>query len=247
VGDSVIEGPAQQIADASETPGTGDGFAEPGRSARKRRAIMEAARTVFLRNGYGGASMDEVAALAAVSKQTVYKHFANKKQLFTAIITGDISATEALTHAMVAALAGSAAVEQDLRHFARRHLLDVMQPHLVQLRRVVIAEADRFPELARTWYASGPERAHASLADQFQALSGRGLLRVEDPVLAAQHFNWLILSIPLNKAMFHGSDTEFTPGELERYADEGVRVFLAAYGPPAQRRTRLRTTSANSS
>jgi hypothetical protein len=47
---------------------------------------------------------------------------------------------------------------------------------------------------------------------------------------AAQEFNWLILSIPLNKAMFHGSDTEFTPGELERYADEGVRVFLAAYG-----------------
>ena len=46
---------------------------------------------------------------------------------------------------------------------------------------------------------------------------------------AAQEFNWLILSIPLNKAMFHGSDTEFT-GDLERYADEGLRVFLAAYG-----------------
>ncbi|HMG30272.1 MAG TPA: TetR/AcrR family transcriptional regulator [Jiangellaceae bacterium] len=193
---------------------------------------MDAARTVFLRKGYDGASMDEVAALAAVSKQTVYKHFADKKRLFTAIITGDISATETLTHGMVAALPDSEDIEKDLRQFARRHITDVTQPHLIQLRRIIIAEAERFPELAQTWYASGPERAHATLADQFHALARRGLLRVDDPLLAAQHFNWLILSIPLNKAMFHGSDTEFTPNELERYADQGVRVFLAAYGTP---------------
>ena len=185
---------------------------------------------MFLRKGYDGASMDEVAALAAVSKQTVYKHFADKRQLFTAIITGDISATEALTHDMVAALGDSEDIENDLRQFARQHIIEVTQPHLIQLRRIIIAEAERFPELARTWYTSGPERAHATLADQFQALAQRGLLRIDDPLLAAQHFNWLILSIPLNKAIFHGSDTEFTPAELERYADEGVRVFLAAYG-----------------
>jgi AcrR family transcriptional regulator len=193
---------------------------------------MDAARTVFLRKGYDGASMDEVAALAAVSKQTVYKHFADKKRLFTAIITGDINATEALTHDMVVALRDSEDVEEDLRQFARRHISEVTQPHLLQLRRIIIAEAQRFPDLARTWYASGPARAHATLADQFQALTHRGLLRVDDPLLAAQQFNWLILSIPLNTAMFNGSDIEFTPGELERYADAGVRVFLAAYGTP---------------
>jgi TetR/AcrR family transcriptional repressor of mexJK operon len=185
---------------------------------------------VFLRAGYGGASMDEVAALAAVSKQTVYKHFADKRRLFTAIITGDINAAETLTHDMVAALANSEDLETDLREFARRHIADVTQPHLIQLRRIIIAEAERFPELARTWYASGPERAHVTLAEQFQALAQRGLLRVDDPLLAAQHFNWLILSIPLNKAMFHGNDIRFTAAELQRYADEGVRVFLAAYG-----------------
>ena len=191
---------------------------------------MAAARTVFLREGYDGTSMDEVAALAAVSKQTVYKHFADKKRLFTAIITSDISASEASTHAVVAALSDSEDIEKDLRQFARRHVIEVMQPHLIQLRRIIIAEAERFPELARTWYASGPERAHAVLADQFRSLAGRGLLRMEDPLLAAQHFNWLILSVPLNKAMFSGTSADFTPGELERYADEGVRVFLAAYG-----------------
>jgi TetR/AcrR family transcriptional repressor of mexJK operon len=200
------------------------------RSATKHRAIVDAARKVFLRKGYGGVSMDEIAALAGVSKVTVYNHFADKERLFTEIIIGDIGATEALTHAMIEALPDTEDLETDLRRFARRHIVDVTQPHLIKLRRTIIAEAERFPELARTWYANGPERAHAILADTFQALAKRGLLRVDDPLLAAQHFNWLILSIPLHKAMFYGSDIEFTPRELERLADEGVRVFLAAYG-----------------
>jgi TetR/AcrR family transcriptional regulator, mexJK operon transcriptional repressor len=201
---------------------------ETSRSARKRQAILDSARSVFLRKGYGGASMDEVAALAAVSKQTVYKHFADKRRLFEAIITGDISATESLTHDMVASLSATDDLEHDLRQFARRHIDEVTQPHLLQLRRVIIAEADRFPDLARTWFANGPERAHATLAAQFQKLGRRGLLTVPDPVLAAQYFNWLVLSIPLNKAMFH-PDHASSRRELNRYADEAVRIFLAAY------------------
>lgn len=230
--EAVIEEPAHGAAAAGRASG---GLAETGRSARKRQAIIEAARTVFLRKGYGGASMDEVAALAAVSKQTVYKHFADKQRLFTTIITGDIGDTETLTHEMVAALGDSEDLEKDLREFARRHIVEVTQPHLIRLRRIIIAEAERFPELARTWYANGPERGHAGFAEQFRALARRGLLHMDDPMLAAQHFNWLILSIPLNKAMFHGDAGEFTPEELEHYADEAVRVFLAAYGTPKAR------------
>ena len=52
------------------------------RSARKRRAIVEAATTLFLENGYRGTSMDQIAAVARVSKQTVYKHFSDKEALF---------------------------------------------------------------------------------------------------------------------------------------------------------------------
>jgi TetR/AcrR family transcriptional repressor of mexJK operon len=204
---------------------------ELGRSALKRRAILEAARSLFLRKGYGGASMDEVAALAAVSKQTVYKHFADKKQLFTAIITGDISAAEAVTHDVVSSLSDSDNLDRDLRRFARMHVADVTRPHLIQLRRLIIAEAEQFPELAAAWYANGPARAHTTLARHFSALAGRGLLRVDDALLAAEHFNWLVLSIPLNQAMFQ--PVSFTVAELNRFADEGVRVFLAAYGPSA--------------
>lgn len=226
--------PAHTTFDESTAPpraqAADDGPIEMGRSARKRRAIMEAARTVFLRKGYAGASMDEIAAIAMVSKQTVYKNFADKERLFTEIITSDISQAEDTSQSMVRALPESEDIEMDLRQFARRLVTVVMQPHLVQMRRIIIGEADRFPALARTWYAHGPERGYTTLAERFAELARRGRLRVDDPLLAAQHFNWLVLSVPMNKAMFHGSDSQFSTEELERYADEGVRVFLAAYG-----------------
>jgi TetR/AcrR family transcriptional repressor of mexJK operon len=200
-----------------------------GRSARKRQAILSAARTVFLRKGYAGTSMDEVAALAAVSKQTVYKNFVDKERLFTDIIAGDITEAEARSQAIIDALPDSEDVEKDLREIARELVTTVMRPQLVRLRRIIIGEADRFPDLARAWYERGPERGYTTMADRFQALARRGLLRVDDPLLAAQHFHWLVLSVPMNQAMFRAGDEEFPASELERYADEGVRVFLAAY------------------
>jgi TetR/AcrR family transcriptional regulator, mexJK operon transcriptional repressor len=203
----------------------------PGRTAAKRRAIRDAAQELFLRNGYAGTSMDEVAALARVSKQTVYKQFADKAQLFTDVVTADIAEAEDHTRAMLDALPDSNDFEAALRRFARQHVTEVLQPRLIQLRRMIIGEATRFPELARTWWENGPKRGHATLAERFQRAAERGHLRLDDPLLAAQHFNWLVLSIPLNAAMFLADQTTFTTAELERVADEGVRVFLAAYGP----------------
>lgn len=207
------------------------GGPEAGRPARKRRAILDAARALFLQKGYAGTSMDEVAALAGVSKQTVYKHFVDKQRLFADLITADISQSDGPAHPLVEAMPDSQDVEQDLREFARQHLANVMQPHLLRMRRVLIGEADRFPDLADAWYENGPVRSCAMFAQWFRALDRRGLLRVDDPLLAAQHFNWLVLSIPVNKAMSCPLDEPiFTQSELEHYADEGVRVFLAAYG-----------------
>lgn len=200
-----------------------------GRSAQKRRAILSAAREVFLKHGYLGASMDEVAALAEVSKVTVYKHFSDKHSLFAAVVTAAIEEAEATSRSLVDNLGKSTDVEQDLRTFARQHITVVMQPHLIRMRRVVIAESTRFPELARTWHHTGPERGHTRLADQIEQLALRGLLQVPDPLLAAQHLNYLILSIPLNEAMFVGRDRPHSRRQLHRYADEAVRVFMAAY------------------
>jgi TetR/AcrR family transcriptional regulator, mexJK operon transcriptional repressor len=204
---------------------------DESRSARKRRAILDAARTVFLRNGYVGASMDEIAALAAVSKQTVYKHFADKERLFSEIVVGTVDEAGDQVHAEVLDLRESGDLESDLRDLARRQLALVMQPRVLQLRRLVIGEAARFPELGRTFRERGPGRTIEALAATFARLAQAGALKLDDPLLAAQHFNWLVMSIPLNDAMLLGDDDPPAPADLDRYADAGVRVFLAAYGP----------------
>jgi TetR/AcrR family transcriptional regulator, mexJK operon transcriptional repressor len=203
---------------------------DEGRSSRKRRAIIEAATEVFLRKGYLGTSMDEIAARASVSKQTVYKHFADKKSLFTEIVNNTVNEVSDPVVNEVVGLQDSGDLEADLRDLARRLLSRVMQPQLLRLRRLVIGEVDRFPELGRTFYERGPGRTIEALAAAFERLADRGLLQLDDPFLAAAHFNWLIMSIPLNRAMFFGDDEPPVPADLDRYADTGVRVFLAAYG-----------------
>ena len=208
---------------------TTDQAFEEGRSARKRRAILEAATTVFLRNGYRGTSMDEIAALAAVSKQTVYKHFADKERLFGEIVTATVNHAGDRVHDEVLGLADTDDLEADLRDVARRQLALVMQPRVLQLRRLVIGEAGRFPDLGRTFFERGPGRTIEALAAAFERLAERGLLQLDDARLAAAHFNWLVMSIPLNRAMLLGEDDPPAQAELDRYADAGVSVFLAAY------------------
>jgi TetR/AcrR family transcriptional repressor of mexJK operon len=205
---------------------------EEQRSARKRRAILDAATTLFLRNGYRGTSMDEVAALAKVSKQTVYKGFSDKEALFSEIVIGAVDDAGDPVHDEVLKLEDSGDLEADLRALARQLLRRVMQPRILQLRRLVIGEAGRFPELGRTFHEQGPGRTIAALATVFEGLAARGALQVDDPQLAAAHFNWLVMSIPLNQAMLLGEDEPPAPAKLNRYADAGVRAFLAAYARP---------------
>jgi TetR/AcrR family transcriptional repressor of mexJK operon len=204
---------------------------DPNRSARKRKAIKEAASTLFLCYGYQGTSMDQIAGLAAVSKQTVYKNFADKEQLFREIILGITGTVESFISA-VSAIQETDDLEKDLTALARRYVRSVMQPSVLQLRRLVISESGRFPELGRAYYDRGPDRVIAALATCLQHLAERGLLHVDDPILAANHFAFLVLSIPLDRAMVRGDDESFNPADLDRFADAGVRVFLAAYGHP---------------
>jgi hypothetical protein len=106
----------------------------------------------------------------------------------------------------------------------------VMQPRLLQLRRLIIGEIARFPDLGKTFYDQGPGRTMDALANAFERLAERGLLALDDPRLAAAQFNWLIMSAPINQAMLLGKDKPPKKAELDRYVDNGVRVFLAAYG-----------------
>ena len=195
--------------------------------------ILDAARSVFLRNGYVGTSMDEVAALAAVSKATVYKQFADKERLFSEIVRSAVDEASDPNSEDIVRLATTSHLDADLRELARRQLRRVMQPQILQLRRLVIGEAARFPELGRFFYERGPSRTLDALATSFAALAERGLLTIDQPEIAAAHFNWLVMSIPLNRAMLSGED-QSPPAELRRYADAGAEAFLRAYGTPVE-------------
>ncbi|MFH8681546.1 TetR/AcrR family transcriptional regulator [Streptomyces lydicus] len=198
------------------------------RSARKHQAIMEAATAVFMEKGYAGTSMDDIAKLAAVSKQTVYKHFADKEKLFAEIVLATTDRVEDMIDLVADIPADADSLEENLLRLARQFLSTLTQPEVLQLRRLIIANADTFPDLGATWYEQGFERVLATLAETFQRLADRGLLRIDDPVLAAHHFSGLLLWIPVNRAMFRGSP-QHNQSELEHYADAGIRAFLAAY------------------
>ncbi len=201
------------------------------RAAAKRAAIIDGAIACFLSGGYAGTSVDEIADRAGVSKQTVYEHFGGKEQLFTEIVMGTIDEVGQPFFDRLQALEATEApehLEAFLRALARELAAVVKEPRLLDLRRLVIAEVTRFPQLGRAFADRGPGRTVDALAARFERLDHDGVLRVADPHLAAQQFNWLVLSIPINRAMFDPS-TRFTQAELDRHADEAVRVFLAAY------------------
>ncbi len=219
--------PAPGAPGAPRDPGA---IRDERRSDRKRAAILEAATTTFLRRGYLGASMDEIAAIAAVSKQTVYKHFADKEALFTEIVNSTVDRASDPVYAIAVSLEPGGDIAAELRDLARRLLSTVMQPTLLQLRRLVIGEAGRFPDLGQTFYERGPQRTIEALSVAFERLAAQGALRLDDPAMAAAHFNWLVMSIPLNRAMLCGLDEPLAPSDVERYADAGALAFLAAYG-----------------
>ena len=200
------------------------------RTARKRQAILDAATTLFLREGYLATSMDQIAAAASVSKQTVYKQFTDKRSLFREIVTGTVAEVIDPVAEQVASLRDCTDLAAGLQGLARALLARVIQPRVMQLRRLVNSEAGRFPELGRLFYDGGPGRTIDALAATFESLAARGTLRLQDPQLAAEHFNWLVMSIPLNRVMLCGDADLPAQADLDRYADAGARAFLAAYG-----------------
>jgi TetR/AcrR family transcriptional regulator, mexJK operon transcriptional repressor len=210
--------------------GVSEDLKEQGRSAQKRRAILDAATEVFLQKGYLATNMDEIAALAAVSKQTVYKNFPGKETLFVEIVSSVTNRASDRVHSEMPDLAEGEDVAEYLRRYAYRQLTVVLTPRVMQLRRLVIGEVGRFPELARALFEGGPKRAMAAMAVLFARLADRGLLAIDDPAVAASQFNWLIMGEPLNRAMLLGDDAIPKPAQLRRHAAAGVRVFLASYG-----------------
>ena len=200
------------------------------RSARKDREIIQAATTTFLSKGYEGASMEEIATRAGVSKQTIYKHFRDKETLFGEIVLSTATQVNDVVELVTTLLSDAKFTEGGLQQLARRLVAMLMDGEILKLRRLIIANADRMPQLGRNWYEKGFERMLASMASCFEKLTSRGLMRTDDPLLAASHFFGMLLWIPMNEAMFTGNSRPRSKADLERHADASVEAFLVIYG-----------------
>jgi TetR/AcrR family transcriptional regulator, mexJK operon transcriptional repressor len=211
-------------------PSRADRPGEPNRSARKRAAILDAATHAFLDHGYRGTSMDAIAQTAQVSKQTVYQHFSDKERLFAEVVGATVEEVADPVSAEIGRLGTGPDLAAELTELARRQLRAVLQPRVLALRRLVIAEAGRFPELGRAFYDQGPGRTVSALGARFAELARDGRLRLGDPAAAAAQFNWLVMAEPLNEAMLLGR-TRFPTRALTRTADRAVTTFLRAYTP----------------
>jgi TetR/AcrR family transcriptional regulator, mexJK operon transcriptional repressor len=194
----------------------------------KRQVILDAATTVFSEKGFVGANLDEVVAAASVSKQTLYKYFTDKASLFREIVLaiGDQVDGPFLDLPEPAAIED---VEDWIQTLALRFSRAVMDPKVQRIRRLVIAEAPRFPDVATAYWERGFHRVISTVAEHFQGLADAGKLQVTDPMAAAQHFAGLLLWIPSNRTMFSGRPDVVTADELEGYARAGAVAFLRAY------------------
>jgi TetR/AcrR family transcriptional repressor of mexJK operon len=214
---------AQSTADLTE-------YEDP-RITRSRALIMDAAARVFLERGYQGTSVDDVAAEAGVSKRTVYNVFDDKEQLFRAIIGRAIETAERFSFEFASTTAQADDVEAALVALARELGASVLGGRVLPLRRLLIGEASRFPEFAADYYERAPGRVMTAIADALRQLGERGLLRIDDAGLAAEHFAFLAIGPSLDRALFDvASDADAaTPARAVERAELGAAVFLRAY------------------
>ena len=130
---------------------------------RKRSAILDGAKTVFLSQGFGLATMDDVAAAAGVGKQTVYRHFKSKEALFV----GLVSAMCAQVGALLAGAQGEqsdGAPEVELRELGWSLARSLITQDNLRLYRAIVAEAERLPELGQVFYENGAKVVRAFAA-----------------------------------------------------------------------------------
>ncbi|HUK60834.1 MAG TPA: TetR/AcrR family transcriptional regulator [Stellaceae bacterium] len=209
---TALEGTASAPARRGGRP-TRSGAAEIG------ERILEVATRLFLSDGFGATSIEAVAQACRISKRTFYHRFRDKPDLFRAVVRRLIADWARPFEARVEA---GGALEDVLGGAARQILKAALSPEALQLYRLLIAEAPRFPELARI-IAESSAAANGRLADLFVAEHERGTLAL-DPRHAAEQFTNLVIAGPRRRAL--GLGPVLGTAELETWAAGAVRLFL---------------------
>lgn len=196
------------------------------RKGRKYGQVLEGARQVFMADGFEGASVDEIARVAEVSKATLYKYFSDKQILFMEVAKAECQRQAgAATDSIEMAAPPRTVLKQ-----AGRHFLCFMTSQLgQQIFRICVAESGRFPELGRRFYDTGPAVMRAEMAAYFAQACARGELEINDYVLAADQFAELCKA-DLFMRMILGVVDTVDKTDIDRIIDGAVNTFLARYG-----------------
>lgn len=210
------------------------------RQLEKQQQILSAALKVFSEFGFSAASMDAIASAAEVSKPTLYMYFGSKEQLFESMMVAERDVMlEPFEHS-------SGEMVNDLFDFAWHYADVVMRPEYLSLARLIIGEAQRFPDIGRAYQKAGPDRLLAGIIAYLEIQKSKRHLIFDDGELAAQDLWALILSAPRNKAL-HIPDHLPSRAEIKRYLENGLKVFIKAYSTQTEKDLQLlkQATSSN--
>jgi AcrR family transcriptional regulator len=193
-------------------------------ASSKRRQILDGAQKVFMDLGFDGASMNEIARAAGVSKGTLYVYFADKNRLFEAILED-----EALQKSKVVYnLDPERDVETTLREFGRAYIGAMCRPGGGSSIRTVMAIAERMPDIGRQFYEKVLAKTFSRLADYLQARIEPDQLAIEDCELAAAQFMQMCQATLFLPFVFQAEPAP-SAERIARVVDSATRIFLTTY------------------
>lgn len=208
----------------SQDPTVSSGPGRP-KDLAKRQAILEAAKELFLANGYASTSMDAVATAAGVSKLTVYSHFNDKENLFAEAI---IATCQAQLPGLIFELPEGVPLEQVLMKIGRGFQVLINSDHSVKLHRLIITQGPQDPKLGQMFFEAGPARVLRETEALLRLADERGMLRIANPASAAEHF-FCLLKGGANFRLLLGCAGPLEAEEAEAHVREVVELFLRAY------------------
>ena len=199
----------------------------PGRpkDLAKREAILEAAKALFLSLGYANTSMDAVAAAAGVSKLTVYSHFTDKQTLFGSAV---MATCQTQLPELIFELPDGVPLDQVLLNIARGFQALISSDESVKLSRLIIALGSQDPGFGQFFYEAGPKQVLGEMEALLRSVAERGLLQIDNPLRAAEHFFCLIKGAPDYRLLL-GCAPALSVEEAEVHVREVVGLFMRAY------------------
>ena len=196
-------------------------------SAQLSDRILDVATALFLSHGFGATSIEAVAKRAGISKRTFYHRFNGKEMLFEAVVRRLI---DRWTPMFDAALLDAPSLAEALRG-AAEHMLNVaLTPEALALHRMVIAEAPRFPGLARVLHELGAAAGVERIAHHLEGRIAKGELWHIDARFAAEQFILMVVTGPQRRALGLGALLDAT--ERHDWISHTIRLFLAGCGMP---------------